>query len=53
VTRTAAAILLLGAATLVTGISLVSLPAAVIAAGLLLICAGVLSLEPKPKSERP
>lgn len=51
-TKTAAAFLSAGALTLVAGVALWSVPAAVCLAGLLLIAAGVLSIErPDPKSE--
>jgi hypothetical protein len=53
VTRESACLLYAGAVALVSGVALIWIPAAVILAGVLLIACGVLSLEAKPKTERP
>lgn len=48
-TRTAAILLLLGAAALVYGIAMVNVPAGFIAGGILAIAGGVLMLERRPQ----
>lgn len=46
-TKTAAVLLVLGAATVVAGVSLWTIPGAIVLGGVLLLVAGVLSLDVK------
>lgn len=50
-TKTTVATLYAGVVTLVSGMALVWIPAAVILAGLLLICVGVLSIDRPTRQE--